>query len=131
MCGCIANSTTFHGITMQPFTLTLNLPTLGAIAAAAWFFWMRFQNLEQRLRKIETEDLKLHSTLERSRSAAVSDREMLEYRVNENTNLINHRTQRFTEALEKLETRMLQEIFELKGFLERTTEFVPRNRIDG
>jgi len=115
---------------MQGFTLTLNLPTLGAIAAAAWFFWMRFQNLEQRLRKIETEDLKMHSTLERSRLAAISDREMLEYRVNENTNLIKHRTQRFTDALEKLETRVFQEIAELKGFLEKTTEFVPRNRID-
>lgn len=114
----------------EAITLTLNLPTLGAIAAVAWFMWMRYQSLESRLRKIETDLIHERHTLDRSRAAAVGDREHVGYLINSNRELIEHRTRRFCDSLEKLETRFLQELQEIKNFLDKTTEFKPRDRID-
>lgn len=110
--------------------LTLNLPTLGAIAAAAWFLWMRYQSLETRLREIETDLMKEKHAVDRSRQATISDREHVSYLINANRELIDHRTQRFCDSLEKLESRFMQDLQEIKAFLDKTTDFKPRNRID-
>lgn len=112
------------------FNLAINLPTLGAIAAAAWFFWMRYQSLELRLRQIETDLLKERHARDVSRQATISDREQMQYLTNANHELIEHRTRRFQDCVDRLENRMYQEISEIKLFLDKTTDFKPRNRID-
>ena len=114
----------------QGFTFTLNLPTLGAIAAAAWFFWMRYQSLEKRLREIELNLLNERHQRETARQAIISDREQITYLTNANRELIEHRTQRFQDTTDRLEKRLLQEIAEMKDFLHKTTEFKPRNRVE-
>lgn len=114
----------------EAINLTLNLPTLAAIAAAAWFFWMRYQSLEVRLRKIETDLLEERHALDVSRQATISDREQMEYLTNANHELIEHRTRRFQDCVDRLERRVYQEIAEIKQFLDKTTDFKPRNRID-
>ena len=114
----------------QGFTFTLNLPTLGAIAAAAWFFWMRYQSLETRLRDIELNLITERHERDRTRQATISDREQITYLTNANRELIEHRTQRFQDTTDRLEQRLLQEIAEVKAFLDKTTEFKPRNRVE-
>lgn len=113
-----------------PFTLVLNLPTLGAIAAAAWFFWMRYQSLETRLREFETDLMKERHARDVSRQAMISDREQIAYLTNANRELIEHRTVRFQDALDRLEQRLGQDIQELKAFLEKTSNYQQRHKID-
>lgn len=117
-------------MTPDYLTLELNLPTLGAIAAAAWFVWMRYQNLEKRLRQMEVELMKEQHALSVSRQATISDRDHIEYLVNANRELIEHRTNRFTTELGRLRDELCQDILEIKQFLDKTTEFRMRTRAD-
>lgn len=117
-------------MTPDYLTLTLNLPTLGAIAAIGWFFWMRYQSLEQRLRSIEVDLMKEQHALTVSRQATISDREHIEYLCNANRELIEHRTGRFTNEIGRLKDDLCQDILEIKQFLDKTTEFRFRDRVD-
>jgi len=112
----------------EAINLTLNLPTLGAIAAAAWFMWMRYQSLELRLRRIEADLVEEKHAVDRSRQATISDREHVSYLINANRELIEHRTRRFMDELEKLENRLGQDIQEVKGYLAKTTDFQIKER---
>lgn len=104
------------------------LTALSVSVAAAWFFWQRYQQLEQRLRTMETEIVDLKHLLELSRQAVQSNEESLQYLVNANRELIEHRTRRFSEQLKTLEGRLSQEIKEIKGWLDGHTEFQIRER---
>ncbi|MEM6836885.1 MAG: hypothetical protein AAF609_08510 [Cyanobacteria bacterium P01_C01_bin.120] len=110
------------------FNLDLSLPTLSAVAAATWFVWQRYQNLNQRLRSIETEAIETKHLLEQTRQATLSDGEMTLYRINGNTELINHRTMRFQTAHDALEKRLTADIAEIRGFLKTVTDFGVRSR---
>lgn len=116
-------------------TLELNLPTLAAIASAAWFLWLRYQNLERRFqtqdqktRELELDLVKEAHALNVSRQAEISDREHTEYLVTANRELIEHRTRRFCDEIERLRRDVQQDILEIKQFLDKTTDFHIRDR---
>lgn len=52
--------------------------------------------------------------------------EALDYKVNSNRQLIEHRTQRFTSELSRAVELLQGQINEIKGFLDKTTDFVIR-----
>lgn len=137
---------------LENFSIEINLPTLSAIAGVALFVWARYQALEQRLGKYDREihllqselaqqtqairselDQRLHAMehrLELSRQAISSQDDHKAYLINANRELIDHRTERFTQALSGLEGALKEDINDLKRFLEKTTEFVDRRRRD-
>ena len=104
------------------------LTALSVSVAAAWFFWQRYQQLEERLRLIEAEIVGLKHLLELSRQAVQSNEESLQYLVNANRELIEHRTRRFTEQFKAVEGRLGQDIKEIKNWLDVHTEFTLRDR---
>jgi len=104
------------------------LTALSVSVAAAWFFWQRYQQLEERLRLIEAEIVGLKHLLELSRQAVQINEENLQYLVNANRELIEHRTRRFTEQFKAVEGRLGQDIKEIKNWLDVHTEFTLRDR---
>jgi len=104
------------------------LTALSVSVAAAWFFWQRYQQLEKRLRLIEAEIVALKHKLELSRQAVQSNEESLQYLVNANRELIEHRTRRFSEQFKAVEGRLGQDIKEIKNWLDVHTEFTLRDR---
>jgi len=104
------------------------LTALSVSVAAAWFFWQRYQKLEARLRVIETAITGVKHSLELSRQAVQSNEDNLQYLVNANRELIEHRTRRFSEQLKTLEGRLGQDIKEIKNWLDAHTEFQIRER---
>jgi len=104
------------------------LTALSVSVAAAWFFWQRYQQLEERLRLIEAEIVALKHKLELSRQAVQSNEESLQYLVNANRELIEHRTRRFSEQFKAVEGRLGQDIKEIKNWLDVHTEFTLRDR---
>lgn len=104
------------------------------ILGSGWFLWQRFQNLDRRLRSDEQKILELRHdidgrikelehSLEIARQANQSNHETATYLINSNTNLVNHRSERIFEEIRKLETRIQTEIRDIKGFLDKTTDF--------
>lgn len=104
------------------------LTALSVSVAAAWFFWQRYQQLEKRLRVIETEITGVKHSLELSRQAVQSNEDNLQYLVNANRELIEHRTRRFSEQFKAVEGRLGQDIKEIKNWLDAHTEFQIRER---
>jgi hypothetical protein len=103
---------------------------LGVIGPTAWFFWQRYQALEQRLAGLDQRftalDLKLVDAgheLILVRQGVQGQIEHHEYLIHSNTALVNHRTERFTTSLKAMEARLSRDVDEIKGFLDKTTEF--------
>lgn len=97
-----------------------------AVGVANWLNG-RFSMSEAKI-SVLAQQLAVELERMRADSGKISDRElshwdMAEYRINACQELINHRTQRFTAELSKLETTLKTEIDDVKGFLEKTTEF--------
>ncbi|NER84496.1 MAG: hypothetical protein F6K42_34235 [Leptolyngbya sp. SIO1D8] len=123
----------------EPFSIQVNLTTLSAIGAAAWFLWLRYQALEQRLKEFDKRITDSEHLQALARQATVSNYDQLIYQVNGNRELIGHRTERFTGSLKAVEERLsrtMRETFsrldgdmkDLKSFLEQTTTFRGRNQ---
>lgn len=70
---------------------------------------------------------RLRADLNKTGDREMSHWDMAEYRINACTELINHRTQRFKEEIERLERHFDGEVNDVKGFLEKTTEFKIRS----
>lgn len=100
-----------------------------AIAVSNWIN-ARFDLLKTRL--IESEKLhalefeKIRGDQSLGRAGEISHFDLLEYRINSNTELINHRTQRFQAEIKALDERVGKDLDEIKAFLAKTTEFVIR-----
>lgn len=103
------------------------IPMAAAIVAVVNWINSRFDVLKSRQQEgdakqaIEIE--KLRAKIESCRASGINDREMAEYRINGNTELIQHRTERFCKELEALEKRLSTELEEVKGYLARTSDF--------
>ncbi|NER80904.1 MAG: hypothetical protein F6K42_15310 [Leptolyngbya sp. SIO1D8] len=121
----------------DPVSLQVNLTTLSAIGAAAWFLWSRYQALEQRLKEFDKRITQAEHLQELARQGTISNYDQLTYQVNANRELIGHRTERFTGGLKAVEERLsrtMQETFarldgdmkDLKSFLEQNTAFRSR-----
>lgn len=104
------------------------LTALSIAVAAGWFFWQRYQALEKRLRTMETKQLALQHQLELARQATQSNESNLQYLVNANHELIEHRTRRFCDQLAALENRLGTEVKEVKNWLDANTQFKIRER---
>jgi len=104
------------------------LTALSVSVAAAWFFWQRYQKLECRLRVMEAEIIDLKHSMELSRQAIQGNEDNLQYLVNANRELIEHRTRRFCDELAAVEGRLGQDIKEIKNWLDVHTEFTLRDR---
>lgn len=108
------------------------IPMVATVAGVVNWINAKFDLLKTRQvdgdarQALETE--KLRSIIESNRAAAISDREMAEYRINANTELIGHRTERFCKELEQLEKRLAADIDDLKGYLAKTSDFKIRGR---
>lgn len=101
---------------------------LSIAVAAGWFFWQRYQALEKRLRHMEGMLTALEHKQELSRQAIQGNEDNLQYLVNANSQLIEHRTRRFCDQLEALESRLGTDIKEVKNWLDGHTEFKIRER---
>ena len=71
---------------------------------------------------------KLKGFLEVGGNRELSHWDMADYRINANKELIEHRTQRFMAELARLEKRCLDELNEVRNYLEKTTDFERRER---
>ncbi|MFQ4134806.1 hypothetical protein PGN35_000640 [Nodosilinea sp. PGN35] len=60
---------------------------------------------------------------ERQATREASHWEMADYRIHQKTELINHRTQRFTTELARVDADLRQRIKDVELFLDKTTEF--------
>jgi hypothetical protein len=103
---------------------------IGALISIAWFFWQRYQQLEKRLRAIESENINQTHKLALTTQRFESQEEKLDLACNGNRELIEHRTRRFCNELERIEVRFGAELHEVKAFLDKTTDFrlrSPRN----
>lgn len=97
-----------------------------AVGVANWLNG-RFSMAEARIgvlsQQLAVELERLRAELGKTGDREISHWDMAEYRINANTELINHRTQRFKDELARVEKSLLQEINEVKGFLQKTTDF--------
>lgn len=84
------------------FSFTLNLPDIGMMGGVGWFLWSRYQALETRLDTMETSSIKLANRVELDRESRESDKEMLDYRIANNHNLIQHKATRIENAIYRL-----------------------------
>jgi hypothetical protein len=110
--------------------IQIALTVLGVVGSTGWFFWQRYQALERRLSGLDQRftalDLKSVNQshdLSLLKEGIKGKVEHYEYLIHANTELIGHRTDRFTTALKALETRLEADINEVKGFLDKTTDF--------
>ena len=101
---------------------------LSIAVAAGWFFWQRYQALEKRFRQMEGELIALRHTQELARQAVQGNEDNLQYLVNSNRELIEHRTRRFCDELMAIEGRLSLEVKEIKNWLDAHTEFKIRER---
>lgn len=108
-------------MTLQDFQYSL--PALGAVAASGWFFWQRYQALEQRLTAADKDRAELRHMIQMGRLAEQSNVDRLELFCNGNKELINHRSDRFKSAIEAMEKRLSRDIEQIQAFLDKTTEF--------
>ena len=104
------------------------ITALGVSVAVGWFFWQRFQSLEKRFGRIESE-----LTMQKHRqdlNGQLSEANQLNIKqlVETNHKLIEHRTRRFSEQLQMLEERLGADIKEIKKWLDSHTEFRIRER---
>lgn len=112
---------------LEDFIAT-GLPALGAIVAIAIFLWRRYQNLERRFREIELRLIELDHRGQMTREAMQGTDDMHLLQINGNRELIEHRTQRFTESLKAVEARLCKDIEQIQAFLDKTTDFTIRGR---
>ena len=113
---------TFQELIENPYTF------IGALVSIAWFFWQRYQQLERRLRAIESENVAQNHRLELTIQKFEGQEDKLDLLVNGNRELIEHRTRRFSDCLKDLEGRLGAELREVKGWLDANTEFRLRDR---
>ncbi len=103
------------------------LSTVGAIIAMVNWMNSRFERLSHRIESVQhsqsVKDTELRSQIE-----------ILEYRANENTNLISHRTERFQSADKDIHARITEEVRRLSSQIEQLQGymtkqgFIPRDR---
>jgi hypothetical protein len=86
------------------------------------------RNLDSRFNALRKELQELYKAIGVNAANDINKVEMLEYRINENTNLIQHRTQRFTTELSRLKHELTAQVNDVKGYLERNSDFIPRKR---
>jgi uncharacterized protein YfaS (alpha-2-macroglobulin family) len=90
----------------------------------------RFNALRSHLNDVDQRLSLQISTLREASSVAdasgMSRLEHLEYRVNANRELIDHRTERFEDYFSRVEASFQAQITEVKGYLQKTTDFQVR-----
>lgn len=99
------------------------LTALGVSVAVGWFFWQRFQSLEKRFSKIESELTMQKHRQELSNQLAESNQLNIQQLVESNHALIEHRTRRFSEHINSVETRLGEDLKEVRNWLDSHTEF--------
>ena len=109
--------------------------SIGFMVSFGWFFWQRYQSLERRFKQLEEKHQeariarnKLNHELQLFRSAGQSNHDSHQYLITSNTQLIEHRTKRFTDHMQTLESRLSTDIKEIKKWLDAHTEFRIRER---
>ena len=71
---------------------------------------------------------KLTGKLETLSSREASNNDHMFYLYNANKELIEHRTRRFQEEITRLKEETVKDIEDIKGFLDKTTDFTIRRR---
>jgi len=105
---------------------------VGAALAVSSSIDRRFAALKESLSTVSN-DLalrleKLQGMVELLSEREASHWDQAEYRIHANTELIDHRTKRLLDEDARLERKCISEINEIKGFLEKTTNFQGRDR---
>ena len=80
-------------------SFAINIPDLGFIGAVSWFLWNRYQSLERRLDGIDLQIIQGKNVADLAKSTYESDKQMLEYRINGNHELIKHKAGRLENGL--------------------------------
>jgi len=104
------------------------LTALGVSVAVGWFFWQRFQSLEKRFGRIESELTMQKHRHELTEKLGEANQLNIQQLVHSNHELIEHRTRRFSEQLNAVETRLGEDLKEVRSWLDSHTEFKIRER---
>ncbi|HIK45380.1 MAG TPA: hypothetical protein IGR64_10905 [Leptolyngbyaceae cyanobacterium M65_K2018_010] len=111
---------------IDPIFFTL----LGSIMAVATALVTVVRSLDNRFNQVRSQlaelDQRLAVTMERLSTREASHWEMLDYRANANRELIEHRSQRWSTELQRVDNDLRERIKDIEAFLDRTTEFVIR-----
>ena len=89
------------------------------------------RNLDNRFNTLRQELHALKQSMGVNETNDLNRLEHFEYRINANTELINHRTERFMAENQRTYVELNHQIQEVKRFLEKTTDFINRARGDG
>lgn len=100
----------------------------GITVSGLWFMWQRYQSLEKRFSRIESELTMAKHRQETIQLVAESNEMNIRQLVTANKELIEHRTRRFSEQLEASEGRLTTAVKEIQRWLDEHTEFKIRDR---
>lgn len=86
------------------------------------------RNLDNRFNQLRKELQDLYNAIGINSANDISKVEHLEFRIHQNAELIEHRTRRFTDELNRLKHELTSQVNDVKGYLERNSDFIPRKR---
>lgn len=108
--------------------LQVVLTAAGITVSGLWFMWQRYQSLERRFDRIESE-LTMQKHRNEMRDQLVETNQLnIQQLVGSNKELIEHRTRRFSEELHAVEGRLTTAVKEIQRWQEQNTEFKIRDR---